>query len=165
MSLFLTDPQIQTLLAEVKPLPANWRSRMKLKPKRGHKERELDIEGADGSMFRIILRHADLNPLDFSVILGLLVSQTNEIFRLRRHNGKSHEHTNKIEAQTFYDFHIHQATERYQREGLPEDWFAEVTDKYSDFEGALNAMIADTGFVLPSGPPPPPMPLFDGVES
>ena len=164
MSLFLTDPQIQSLLGEAKPLPANWRSRMKLKPKRGHKERELDIQGADGSKFRIILRQADLNPLDFSVILSLLCAQTNEVFRLRRHNGKSHEHTNKIEVQTFYDFHIHQATERDVSAGHPEDGFAEVTDKYSDFEGALNAMIADTGFVLPSGPMPPPMPLFDGVE-
>jgi hypothetical protein len=29
---------------------------------------------------------------------------------LRRCNGKSHEHTNIIESDKFYDFHIHTAT-------------------------------------------------------
>ena len=56
------------------------------------------------------------------------------LFRLRRYNGRSHQHTNKIEEITFYDFHIHTATERYQDAGYAEEHFAEVTDRYVDFE-------------------------------
>ena len=41
-----------------------------LKPKHGHKERELDVTGVHGSQFRIILRESIANPLGFSVILA-----------------------------------------------------------------------------------------------
>jgi hypothetical protein len=71
------------------------------------------------------------------------------VFRLRRCNGKSHEHSNIIEEKRFYDFHIHTATERYQDAGLREDWYAEPTDRYNDFNGALRCMFKDCGFVLP----------------
>ncbi len=58
-----------------------------------------------------------------------------------------------MEEQTFYDFHIHMATERYQRTGNREDTYAEPTDRYSDMEGAFTCLLADCGFVVP--PPPP----------
>ena len=55
------------------------------------------------------------------------VPQSNRVFRLRRYNGKSHEHTNPIEKEIFYDFHIHTATERYQvLENKKEDTYAEA---------------------------------------
>lgn len=157
MSLFLSDAEIANLLTEGKPLPEGWRKRLTLKPKRGHKERDLDLQGSDGSQFRLILRQADLNPLDFSVILAFSDPKSSQVFRLLRHNGK-HEHTNKIEGETFYDFHIHRATERYQTQGFLEDTYAEVTDKYSDFEGALQLMIETAGFELPKSSQ---MDLFD----
>lgn len=152
MAVFFTDNEIAALVKEAKPLPPDWRKRVVLKPKRGHRERELDVKGENGSDFRVILRQAALNPFDFSVILCLLVPKTNQVFRLLRCNGKSHEHTNKIERETFYEFHIHRATERYQKEGYPEDGYAEVTDRYSDFEGALDTLMTKGGFVLPSLP-------------
>jgi len=152
MALFLTDKDIATLLAECKPFPADWRTRAMLKPKRGHREREFDVKGESESQFRVILRQAVWNPFDFSVILGLLVPKTNQIFRVLRCNGKSHEHTNRIEGASFYDFHIHRATERYQKEGFPEDGYAEVTDKYSNFDGAFETLISDGGCVRPSTP-------------
>ena len=65
---------------------------------------------------------------------------------MRRHNGKSHEHTNQIEANTFYDFHIHMATERYQELGMREDAYAEATDRFGDFDGALRCLVDDGGF-------------------
>ena len=125
-------------------------SRLQLRPKRGHSERKLDITGANGSEFRLILRQNLLNVLDFSVILAYSVSSSSQVFLLRRYNGKSHEHTNKIERQTFYDFHIHFATERYQRSGWKDEAYAEVTNRYGDFQGALDCLIQDCGLVLPS---------------
>lgn len=152
MATFLSDKEIAGLIAEAKPLPPDWQTRVTPKPKRGHLERDLDVNGQAGGQFRVILRQAVLNPLDFSVILGLLIPKTNQVFRLFRCNGKSHEHTNRLEFETFYDFHIHRATERYQAEGFPEDGYAEITDKYSNFDGALETFIAEGGFVRPSTP-------------
>ena len=89
--------------------------------------------------------------MDFSVILAVRVPQSRRLFRLRRYNGKSHEHTNHIERVTFYDFHIHFATERYQEIGAREDTFAEPTDRYSDIGGALDCVISDANFEVPPG--------------
>jgi len=149
LSFLLTDSEIAALISELKQLPQSYMSRLHLKAKPGHRERELEIVGAKGSEFRIILRQSTLNVLDFSVILAYLPKSSSQGFRLRRYNGKSHEHTNKLERQTFYDFHIHYATERYQNSGLREDAFAEVTGRYGDIQGAIGCLIADCGFVVP----------------
>ena len=143
------DHEIESLIGERKVLPHDWQSRTRLKPKRGHYERHLDVSGASAGQFRPILRKSVENPLDFSIILAVRVPQSNRLFRLRRYNGKSHEHTNHIERVTFYDFHIHFATERYQEIGAREDTFAEPTDRYSDVAGALACLIADANFDTP----------------
>ncbi len=150
MADLLTDQQIAQLLSEQKPLPDDFQDRIRLKAKRGHKEAELDVTGADDSIFRLILRQSTLNPLDFSVILAYQFPQTNVFFRLQRYNGKSHEHTNRLEGDRFYDFHIHKATRRYQESGLREDAFAEPTTRYANFEGALRCLWNDAAFVLPA---------------
>ena len=80
------------------------------------------------------------------------LTKTNQLFRLRRYNGKSHEHTNTLEGKTLYGFHIHTATERYQESGLREDTFAELSDQYADFHGARQCMIKDCGFEVPAEP-------------
>jgi Family of unknown function (DUF6978) len=152
MAVLLTDAEIEHLLSEAKPLPAAYRSRIKTKPKRGHSERELDVRGGEGSEFRLILRQSTLNALDFSVILAYRPPGSNQLFRLRRYNGKSHQHTNPIEGNSFYDFHVHTATERYQDYGLREDTFAEPTDRYGDLAGALKGMLDECGFELPADP-------------
>ncbi len=153
MPLLLTDIEIQRLIEEQKPLPDDFESRIILKPKRGHSEKELDIIGVEENQFRIILRQSLINPLDFSVILAYLPKQTNQVFLLRRYNGKSHEHTNKIERHLpFYDFHIHTATERYQRAGFKEEWYAETTNRYNIFEEAVRCMFQDCGLLLPPNP-------------
>jgi hypothetical protein len=158
MAEILTDVEIQRLVAEPKPLAADFPRRLAPKEKRGHKEAELDVQGADGAQFRVIVRQSAQNPLDFSVILGYLPSETTALFRLRRYNGKHGEHTNKLERATFYDFHIHQATERYQAAGWKEDAYAEPTDRYADVNGAIECLIDDCGFERPA------LPLFDRRE-
>lgn len=150
MSILLTDAEILALINEPKQLESGYMSKLQLRPKQGHKERELDITGTNGSEFRLILRQSLLNVLDFSAILAYSSESSSQVFRLRRYNGKCHEHTNKLERQTFYDFHVHYATERYQHSGLREDAYAEVTNRYGDFQGALSCLIEDCGLVLPS---------------
>lgn len=149
MAELLTDSDIQRLLDEPKLPPANYQELMRLKPKRGHKEAELAVQGAEGSLFRLILRQNDIDPFDFSVIIGYEIPKTNVVFRLRRYNGKSHWHTNKLERLTFFDYHIHQATHRYQEAGLKEDAFAEPTVRYVDLDGAIECAIQDCRFHLP----------------
>ena len=147
----LSDAEITVLLAEPKPLPEDYSARLQLRPKSGHKERELDVTGAGGSDFQLIVRQSIFNPLDFSVILGYLMPGSNILFRLRRYNGRSHEHTNRIEGNTFYDFHIHTATERYQAAGFEEDHYAETTNRYAELSGAIQCMLQDCAFEVPSG--------------
>ena len=145
----LTDQEIRDLLQEPKPLPKNFRKRIEVRPKHGHKERELFVKGRQGSEFRLILRQSDFNRLDFSVILVLRPRKSSQHFRLCRYNGKSHEHTNPLEGETFYDYHIHLATERYQESGYREDTYAEITDRYTELAGAIECLIDDCGFERP----------------
>lgn len=151
MAALLTDTDIEALINELKPLPDNYQEKIVPKPKRGHKERELSVAGNSGSQFRLILRQSNFNPLDFSAILAFDFPTSTQHFRLRRYNGKSHQHSNILEGTSvFYDFHIHKATQRYQEAGFREDAFAEPTDRYADFHGALACMFADCGFILPA---------------
>lgn len=149
MAVTFTDHEIAKLMSERKNLPTNWPAQVKLRPKKGHQECSIDIAGASGSNFRLFLRQSRIVWVDFSIILALLIPRSNQVFRLRRCNGKSHPHTNHIEGDFFYDFHIHMATERYQSIGLREDAYAEVTTEYSDFSRALNCMLRDGNFVFP----------------
>ena len=150
MAITYSDQEIAALLQERKPLPADWRNRARLKPKRGHSEQQLDLTGDANSEFRVILRRSDINRFDFSVILAVRVPGSSQWFRLRRCNGR-HEHTNRIEGETFHDFHIHVATEWYQEFGTREDAYAEPTDRYDDFDGALRCLIDEANFSEPRG--------------
>jgi hypothetical protein len=148
MTTQLSDDTIESLLAEQKVLPEDFLARLKLKSKQGHKEFEREITGENGSLFRLVFRQSESNPLDFSIILLHLPEGSNLQFRLRRHNGKSHEHTNPIEKNSFYGFHIHMATERYQQSGYREDTYAEETNRYADYYGAIECMLRDCGFMV-----------------
>jgi len=124
---------------------------MRLKLKRAHKEAEIAVRGANGSDFRVLVRQSTINVLDFSVVLGCLVPKASALFRLRRYNGRSHEHTNRIEGARFFEFHVHTATERYQDLGMKEDSYAEATSRFSDLDGAVRALVADCGFEVDPG--------------
>ena len=152
MAAFLTDQEIADLLAERKVLPADWKKRLMLKPKRGHSESELEINGDQGSEFRLMQRRSDLNPHDFSVVLAYRVPGSNQVLRLKRYNGKSHEHSNPIEKERFYDFHVHTAIERYQQTGNKEETFAEVTDRYANLDEATKCLFEDCNFAIPELP-------------
>lgn len=156
-----TDIEIDELICEVKRLPTDYLESVRLKPKPGHKEREFDVTGDKGNLYKIILRVSATNPLAFSIVLSLVVPLTNLVFRLRRYDGKYHEHTNKIEKNKFYDFHIHYATERYQNlSGADYVGYAEIDHRYADYYEAMKCLFDDCGFIYP---PSAERNLFDGV--
>jgi len=152
VSVVFTDNQIKELIQEEKPLSHDYKARLELRKKRGHDERELTIQGSEGHDFHIILRQSSIDRLNFSVILGVTVPGTNRIFRLRRYNSKSHQHSNRLEeSDKFYSYHIHQATARYQEAGWEEEAYAKPTDRFSDLHGAIKCMLQDCAFILPEG--------------
>ncbi len=150
MDLFLTDQEISELISEEKRTNILLRDLWNLKTKNNspYKENDLLITRSDKSQFKIIIRQNKIKVLDFSVILAYTTKGSNQDFKLRRYNGKIHQHTNKIEKQTFYDFHILEAAERYQRAGYKEESYAEITSRYSDIKTAFNCMIRDCNIVF-----------------
>lgn len=151
MAVYLTDPEIEALIAERKLLPDDyWAVLMDgLKREESHRRSSLQVTGERGNSFLLSIRQALLNPLNFSVILALEIPNSNDTFILRRCNG-SLAHTNRIERNTITTFHIHMATERYQQLGADPEHYAEATDRYTDVGGALMCMIADCNFIPPA---------------
>jgi hypothetical protein len=146
-----TDAEVARLLTEIKPLPVDYLAKLRMKPKRGHQEQDLDITGSDGSEFRIMVRQSLMFPRNFSVILAVRPPSTLNFFRLRRYNSDTHEHRNAIERDVFKAFHIHQATERYQELGADADAFAEPTDRFDSVGSAITCLINECSFTT-TGP-------------
>ncbi len=148
--IILNDVEISNLVQERKEFPRNYEILFQTKDKKGHREQEIILPRSDGSQFKVILRQNQINQLAFSLILGYMPPKTTALIRLRRYNGKSHYHTNKIEKETFYDFHIHQATERYQAAGFDEDGYAVTSKEFADIQSALDCLVKDCSIVLPA---------------
>lgn len=149
MVTIFNDSEILQLIREEKPFPKEYPSLFQMKAKKGHREQEITLKRNDGSSFKVILRQSRINVVDFSAILGFIPTRSSLMFRLKRYNGKSHEHTNRIEKTSFYDFHVHLATLRYQEAGLKEDGYAEVSDAYADIRSAMDCLIRDCNIILP----------------
>ena len=148
MTLILVDEEIQLLISEKKEISRDFFSSFKLQSKPNHKAGKKEVHGENGSIFFVFIRQSAFNSLDFSLGLTYKFPHTNKTFILKRYNGKSHQHTNKIEQETFYDFHIHTATSRYQERGGNEEGYAEVTSAYSDLNGAMEYMKKECGFIM-----------------
>jgi hypothetical protein len=155
----LTDLAITVLIEEPKDIPDGLTPLTKLVKRNGHMRREYEITCPTGNSFLVAVRQSTLNVFDFSAILGYKVPGLTTIFRLRRYNGKSHYHTNTIERERFRDFHIHTATERYQRRGPKEEHFAQITNRFTTLDGAIQCLLADCGFRSPMENSP----LFTGT--
>jgi len=151
MFTILSDEQIDSLVQERKVLPNGLVPLAKLSERNKHRRRDYQVNSAEvtGNEFLVAVRQSTVNPLDFSAILGYKVPGSNVVFRLRRYNG-IHVHTNAIEGTKLHDFHIHKATERYQRRGLREDAFAEVSPRHSSLDTAIRCLIEDCGFESPN---------------
>jgi len=149
MTVMVTDEEAEALITERKILPEGYRDLLELRPKRGHLERDFEIVGVDGNEFRIILRQSQHNPYDFSAILAWRPTGSTRIVRLRRYNGRSHRHTNRLEGGSIDGFHIHRITERYQQSGFREDTFAEATERYTTLREAIACLMADCSLIPP----------------
>ncbi len=137
-----SDQEIAEFMEERKILPDDWRDQL-------YKKGDLVVDGQAGNRFRIITRQGDFKPLDFSVILTVIIPRSNRNFKLRRYNGWTSRHRNRIEREVIDGFHIHYATERYQRRGLKEETYAQRTERYSNLAGALDCLIEDANFEKP----------------
>ena len=152
IAIIITDQEIDAFMQEPKPLPPQWCDKFITRDKCKNTEHILKIKGAAGNKFTIIIREHKSNPSsNFSVVLAVYSSKLKRLFRLRRYNGNSHQHTNDFPIGEDTDeeirgFHIHYATELYQREGEDEDDYAKKTDRYTDVPGALHCVIKDANF-------------------
>lgn len=148
----LSDSDIESLVKEGKIRPNGLVPLGHLAERNNHRRRDYQVDSAtdSGNEFVIAIRQSMINPLDFSAILGYKVPGSNLIFRLRRYNGSSHTHTNPIEKITIVeDFHVHYATERYQRQGHKEDTYAEPSLRHSSLETAIRSLLDECGFNNP----------------
>jgi hypothetical protein len=152
MGYYLTDDEIHSLIHEPKPYPGTRAAMMHLKTSDGHKRGSFDIQRADGSQFIVKLRQNMNNVNDFSAIIGFQEKGNSVTFILKRYNGKSHEHSNKIEKTKIYNFHIHTATQRYQDENRKEESYAEETNRCSNLVTALDCLIEDCQITLQPDP-------------
>jgi hypothetical protein len=153
MGKILTDVELDTLRAEPKPLPANWKDKLRGKARHGSASTggSFEVRGNGENLFRFYARQSADNLFDFSVGLAYLAPDGTS-YMLARFNGSSHEHTNPIEGDHFEDvFHIHLATERYLRkfgvDGM--DKYARPTARFYDFNSAMDAARTDLGLYDP----------------
>lgn len=150
MAIIFTDPEIKELITEPKQIECSartlWQS---MKPKKRKQATYLQASHeflhANGEdKWLIYLRINEKNLLDFSCGINFISKGSGKPFTLRRYNGKSHQHTNSLEREPFfYDFHIHEATERYQDSGYHEEHYATQTDRYADLRQALACLWSD----------------------
>ena len=150
MGIIFTDQEIAALIQERKVLPDNWTKKFKTRENRGFKEHYQDITGEDGNTFRLIVKAGDFNKTVFSVVLVVIIPDSKKYFPLCRYNGSNHQHSNDIEGEMVTGFHIHTATERYQRKKNVFG-YAQSTTRYSDVNGALQCLLSDANFEEPSG--------------
>lgn len=138
----ITDQEIVELLSEEKLLPANFREQLTLKKKSDRKYKECDIYAKSNKGTFIITVKVNIRELfDFSIILQY-ISENGFNYILRRYNG-IHQHKNILERTVIQGYHIHMATEKYQRLSLRIEGYAELTDSYNNWKDALAQLIAD----------------------
>ena len=140
-----TEAEITALMSEQKSLSDGWREGSPILTKRDDRQRSIELSGVDGHEFVVIGRQHQADRRNFSLVLALLVLDgRRRLFRLRRYDGSSHRHCNRIERERLIGCHIHQATERYQLyANTSEDGFAVATDRYSDLRAAWQCLIDD----------------------
>ena len=143
----LSDEEIAALIAEAKTVPTGLSPIKPMSERCQHKRKTFDIETtASGSEFVVGVRQSCLNAYDFSVILGYKIPGSYTVFRLRRYNGNSHQHTNILERETIDGLHVH---------------MAERADRYFHLESAIACLLAECGFKSPLEE----LPLFIGTAT
>lgn len=86
MAIAYTDAEIQGMMAESKHAPSGTDRCVRLHPKRGHRERQVDLSSPSGTEYRLILRENRMNAFNFSVILAVRRLRSNVQGRHDRHS-------------------------------------------------------------------------------
>ena len=154
MAVRLSDAEIAGLVAEHKVLPPGVSlAGLQATPPQPTPGQPMqlraswDLVGVQGHVFRLIVRQSSRDSRDFSVIVGYVGPGESDPFPLRRYDSATHEHKNRIESDQVGGFHIHAATERYQRPGLKPDGYARSTADHEDLPSAPMAACADCRIV------------------
>lgn len=149
----LTDEAIRALISERKQLPPKWRSSLSPDQREAqHRRGSVRLQGVGGADFELFSRqHVDFVD-NFTVGLQFRAVD-GTVYRLLRANGlHPGGHRNRLEGTSFgTSFHVHRATERYQREGLAIDGYAEQTDEYSSLEQAVDFLRRTAALETPHG--------------
>lgn len=74
-----SDIEIDQLVREPKPLSLGWQSRIQVRHEMRYVTKSFDVKGIKSNTFRVIWKQIHNNPLDFSVILGVLPSGSNTL--------------------------------------------------------------------------------------
>src|SRR4030042_267686 len=142
---FIDENRVQEYISELKIIPEKFDHKFKDKGC-GHIQADHIITGKNGTQFSISIRQSKFNPLDFSVILGVIIG--NRVNILARYNGDHGEHTNKLTGEKFSGCHIHRVKNIYQDHGWKAEGHAEPTKKYADWQGALQTLLQENNFQL-----------------
>ncbi|WP_145956938.1 hypothetical protein [Xenorhabdus miraniensis] len=140
-----TDSQISEFLSEEKVV---LNPKAKWKEQRKSQRKNYNLVSADGNRkYTLFIRQNIILPDNFSC--GLIIEiPGNESITLVRYNGCDHPHINILEDEDVsYRFHIHKATEKYMSVGRKAEHYAEVTERYNCWEGALHCLVNDCNVV------------------
>lgn len=98
-----------------------------------------------GHEFAIYMRQNLREGMENDFSCGISWISTNgESLTLKRYNGSSHIHRNKLEkVHLQLGFHIHYATEKYIKSNQKPEGFAESTARYLTAKGALHCLVSD----------------------
>ncbi len=150
--IILTDQEIEKLVKEPKPLPYDWRRKNQPVINKIEIIQTVQVIGKNNSIFILKPRQNPIKNNNFCLTLAYKDSELGKLFHLKRYDSFN-EHTNRIEKERFEGFHIHTATKRYQEFGLrKEDAYAQVTDRFNDYENALKCLLEDCNFIVAIDP-------------
>lgn len=153
----LSDEEIAGLIAEPKECPEDWREKLAPRAAEGmrHATGSFTAMGAAGHEFTVLTRLLPADHLNFSAILRF-DDTDGAHYNLIRCNGIHGQHTNDIEKEqglepaVFIDeFHVHWATECYQVRGFYVEKYAEPTEEYQGFGGAVLHLLRLGSFDIP----------------
>jgi hypothetical protein len=153
MARIITDSQITELLAVRKPVPGRLLKNLKhrLRPVNRSMVADTTIRSDDGRTFVIAGRRSAVDVCRFSIRLSVYWAR--RWINLIRCNGLHGEHRNLLEMRSGDGvpvvpkdtFHVHYATERYQLFDKDAEYYAEPTDEYYSYEGAVEYLCQNFG--------------------
>lgn len=143
----VTDQLIAELLSTEKTLI---NPKAKKNKSRGSERISYEIIDKVGNHFMLYSRQNLKKGMKDDFSCGLIyILPSGETLTLKRYNGPSHNHYNKLEREKLgYVTHIHTATKRYLDKTGKAEGYAEATDRYLTLEEAFSCLAKRVSFKL-----------------